>query len=1239
MIRKIYLFLVLFILGFSSSLLAQIGTGELRGKVIDNNTNEGVPFAAVIVELNGSQVAAQQSDFEGNYSIKPISPGKYDVRIKIIGYNERVINGVTISANKQTYLDPKVTPNAVQTKTVEVTSYKVPLIEKDNTAVGGTITSEQIKQLPTRNINSLVSTTAGIYQADQGGSLSVRGSRSDANDYYIDGVKVRGANNLPQSGIEQVSVITGGVPAQYGDATGGIISITTKGPSRKFTGGAELATSEFLDGYGYNLGALNVSGPILMKDKGTENARPLVGYFASVEFESQRDQNPSAVGAYRAKSDWLDYIRYNPLDRPNLGDPTFTNINAEYTRGDKIEKVKAQDDNEKRNLSYTVRLDYQPTLNNTFAFGFSGTNEKSRIYRQGNMLFNSENNDEFIRNSYRVFGRYTQKFNSANQEGSSSIIKNAYYSIQVDYSKDYNVQQNPIHKDNYFAYGYLGKFDVLKQNLIVPVQSDSIDAGGNPYIVLSSGDTIRHIMTGDYGTQDTAVLFTPGSENPYLAAYNSQYYNFVGDDIPNSYVDILSGRGALNGAGFVNTFVSGLSGFTNAYGGLWNLSGRIQDLYRILDRDQYRISATAAADIKNHSLQFGLEYEQRVEREFRINPIALWSLARVLANGHNRLVTTDSSWVAGDTLLFERDGNLANASTFSKNLRNKLGINGSDYVNVDAYDPSTYSLDMFSPDELGPFLNNGLASYVYSGYTYDGKRSKSNVSFYDYFTDTLNRPVGAFRPIYIAGYIQDKFTFKDIIFNLGVRVDRFDANQQVLKDKYSLYGTRKASSVPNKPSNIGDDFVVYVNDPQANDVVSAGVKGYRDGDVFYDAQGNVVSNPDVIANNKGQVTPWLADGQLGNDGNPRVNASGFKDYEPQVQVMPRIAFSFPVSDEANFFANYDVLTQRPRNFVFSNPTIYALYQAGGSNLNIISPDLRPEKSINYQFGFKQRVSQTSALTLTAFYRELKDNFQETRINFAYPFTYSSYTNRDFGTIKGFTASYDLRRTNNISASVAYTLQFANGTGSSATSANNLIDVSQSNLLRIPLPFDYDQRHTIVATVDYRYGAGADYNGPASLKGLLEELGANLIFRAGSGTPYSRISADVVQDFVRSGDTRFRRLVGEINGSRLPWEFNLDLRLDKNIKLTTSDNEGNARASYLNVYLLIQNVLDTKRVAAVYPATGSPDDDGYLASNQAQAAIAVKTDPQAYVDMYNIRINDPANFRLPRVIRLGAIYNF
>src|SRR5690606_27058360 len=128
-------------------------------------------------------------------------------------------------------------------------------------------TAEQIRNLPTKNINAIAATTAGLSSID-GGNINIRGSRSNATNYYLDGIRVSG-NLIPQSEIEQLQVITGGIEAKYGDVTGGLVSLTSKGPSAKLTGQVELETSELTDPYGYNLAMANLSGPIL-KNKETD---------------------------------------------------------------------------------------------------------------------------------------------------------------------------------------------------------------------------------------------------------------------------------------------------------------------------------------------------------------------------------------------------------------------------------------------------------------------------------------------------------------------------------------------------------------------------------------------------------------------------------------------------------------------------------------------------------------------------------------------------------------------------------------------------------------------------------------------------------------------------------------------------------------------------------------------------------------------------------------------------------
>jgi hypothetical protein len=111
---------------------------------------------------------------------------------------------------------------------------------------------------------------------------------------------------------------------------------------------------------------------------------------------------------------------------------------------------------------------------------------------------------------------------------------------------------------------------------------------------------------------------------------------------------------------------------------------------------------------------------------------------------------------------------------------------------------------------------------------------------------------------------------------------------------------------------------------------------------------------------------------------------------------------------------------------------------------------------------------------------------------------------------------------------SYTLQFADGTGSTTQTQLALINAGLPNL-RTVAPFNYDQRHRIVTTVDYHYGSGADYNGPVWFdKPVFENTGVNFIANLGSGTPYTpQVLATPITGEV-SPTTE-----GSINGARLP----------------------------------------------------------------------------------------------------------
>ena len=204
-------------------------SGSLKGKILDAGSKEPIPFANVVVEQSGSMVGGGISDFDGNYTIKPIPAGKFTVKASYVGYKTLQLDGVVINSDKIRFLDLNLETSSLQIEEVVVIEYVVPLIDKDNTQSGGTITSDDIAKMSGRSADAVVATVGGVYQ-ENGNVMSVRGAREEATVYYIDGVKVTGSRNIPKAAMEQVSIVTGGLAAKYGDATGGIISITTKGP-------------------------------------------------------------------------------------------------------------------------------------------------------------------------------------------------------------------------------------------------------------------------------------------------------------------------------------------------------------------------------------------------------------------------------------------------------------------------------------------------------------------------------------------------------------------------------------------------------------------------------------------------------------------------------------------------------------------------------------------------------------------------------------------------------------------------------------------------------------------------------------------------------------------------------------------------------------------------------------------------------------------------------------------------
>jgi hypothetical protein len=1245
MIKRLLLLSVIIVNAVGIS-LAQIGTGGVYGTITDDK-GEPIPFANVAILQSGQLVTGTTTDFDGVYKIKSLKPGSdYTIKASVVGFTAQERIGVVIKGGGNSQVKFEMSAG-VKLDEVQVVAYVIPLIEKD----GGsnvTISGDDIAKMPSRGAAAAVTTVAGV-QDNDGAIGSVKGSRSGSTDTYIDGVKVRGGSNLPQAAIAQVTVQTGGIPAQFGDITGGVISITTKGASRKTYGGIELVSSGgikyndnndyLLDPQGYHLIAGNVSGPLIsIKDKSDptgKTKKPIMGYFLAGEVNYIQDPRPSAIGAYYVKQDVLDDLRRNPIVQASDGSSV---LRSELVRQSDLEWTAQRKNVRQRGVVASGNLDFYLPADVTLKIGGNLDFNDNRNYSYASSLFNFDNNGEVINKTWRVYGRFTQRFTpkapADGEQKKKSGIGSAYYSIQADYSSFQQQTRDDEHKDELFRYGYVGKFTTFKEKTYAFSTYNDPDLG-----------VIAGLIQGP--DRDTLIAFEGSDINPNLSAYTQQYYDLNPDAQGNyrNLTQIEQDRGAIRNGDFP----------ASVYG-LWNNTGTQYNSYSKLENTQFRVMATGSFDIGKHSISLGFEYEQRKDAFVGYSPYALWEITRQYANSHlaqqdtdNGMLSFDSNGIYTDTVsfnpLYTPDNDFPNRGEgqffVDYNIREALGLDpaGTDWIDIDSYDPDFYDIGWFSADEL---LNNGSNFVDYYGFDHTGKKLKSKPTFDDFFTErdefgNFTRKIGAFEPIYMAGYIQDEFTFKDLIFRVGVRVDRFDANQKVLKDPFLLYEAYTAGEIStlngdpvDHPGNIGSSAVVYVNDIQN----PSAIVGYREGAVWFDGQGTEISDPSVLRTGTG-IAPYLIDPDQ-----EEISSGAFKDYAPQVNVMPRISFSFPISDNALFYANYDVLTQRPSTGNRLDLIDYLFLENRTDRVN--NPNLKPETTIEYAIGFKQTIGKRSAIELNAFYREMRNQIATIRVTEAYPRTYTTLGNLDFGTVKGLTVSYDLRRTKNLSLRLAYTLQFADGTGSSVETGVNLVNAGFGNL-RVIQPLDFDQRHNIVVSADYRFGNGKNYNGPKTVtKGgktinWLQNFGVNAIIRAGSGNPYSRQSN--VTGTANGVGSAF--LEGSINGSSRPWQFRVDMRVDKDVSIKwTKGTEGKpAKRSNLNIYVDIQNLLNTQNILSVYRKTGNPSDDGYLGAAQFQPLIQSQTDEQSFRDLYAVAVNSPFNYSQPRRIRLGLLLNF
>ena len=173
-----------------ASLAAQTQTGRVLGNVLDQAGAAVVAAQITVTDVQRGTYRSVSTDASGEYFVPELIPGTYKVMAEAKGFKSIARLGVELEVGKDSRVDFSLSPGeATQTITV---SGDAPLVETTNDTLGGTLSNEQINELPLngRNYENLLTLRPGVMRYPGGGfdTTSTNGIRPEDNIYLIDGL-------------------------------------------------------------------------------------------------------------------------------------------------------------------------------------------------------------------------------------------------------------------------------------------------------------------------------------------------------------------------------------------------------------------------------------------------------------------------------------------------------------------------------------------------------------------------------------------------------------------------------------------------------------------------------------------------------------------------------------------------------------------------------------------------------------------------------------------------------------------------------------------------------------------------------------------------------------------------------------------------------------------------------------------------------------------------------------------
>jgi hypothetical protein len=410
----------------------------------------------------------------------------------------------------------------------------------------------------------------------------------------------------------------------------------------------------------------------------------------------------------------------------------------------------------------------------------------------------------------------------------------------------------------------------------------------------------------------------------------------------------------------------------------------------------------------------------------------------------------------------------------------------------------------------------------YHRFNFGGEYGKSDIAYWNSsFITQIFMDAYTAKPVKYAGWVADRLDLGDVVIDLGVRYDAFDAKA-----------------------------------------------------LFAKTPGRIFTNPG-----------WLNGTETNDAAYAQSLAAAFTPSILHHTISPRLGVSFPITEKTDFRLSYSHQVQTPD---FNTMLSGVNNDLSFTNTNDqFGRDVSFGKTIQFEFAVRHAFNPDLVLDISAYNKDKVSDLTYRIKPFDDPgnpgriLNVNVLTNADFGYARGIDFKLDRRVGNWLNATATYTFQVAKNTGSDPLSylRTGARQISQVTGDRVPppeqpLPVDDQRQHNFVGGLSLT--VPSDWQKGRTLGKILGDISVFATFRAFSGLPYTRLrNAGAGNTAPRSNLGLLGTQVEPINSSTMPWQKNIDLRINKGLKLGRTD---------VTLFADLRNALNFKNIVRIFAET-------------------------------------------------------